>query len=235
MQTARVADSRTVRTWHLVCRRSRRPPVHDRGRLRRTLPNMLRNCGQAAMGSGPCENRSRSELRICACINEIVFADRCERRSTKFWQVLRGSTSSTRFDILPSREPYLTIRRFEGAAGGAGAVAAAWLTLIATPPALNTAEREFVPVFAAIVYVAVPEPVRDPVMVAHVAFDDVDHEQFDEVVTVIVPLAPEGAAVIDVGDTENVHGAAAWVTVNVCPPIVIVPVRDVVFVFAATL
>ena len=31
------------------------------------------------------------------------------------------------------------------------------------------------------------------------------------------------------------HGAAAWVTVKVCPPAVIVPVRDVVAEFAATL
>ena len=103
----------------------------------------------------------------------------------------------------------MTTRRFEGAAGAAGAVAAAWLTLIATPPTLNTAEREFVPVFAAIVYVAVPEPVPDPVIAAHVAVEDVDHEQLDEVVTVIMPVAPEGDAVINVGDTENVHGAAA--------------------------
>lgn len=129
----------------------------------------------------------------------------------------------------------MTTRRFEGAAGGVGAVAAAWFTLIATPPTLNAAEREFVPVFAAIVYVAVPEPVPDPEIVAHAAFEDVDHEQLDEVVTVIVPLAPEGGEVIDVGDTENVHGAAACVTVNVCPPIVTVPVRDVVLVCAATL
>ena len=100
-------------------------------------------------------------------------------------------------------------RRFDGAAGAAGAVAAAWFTLIATPPTLNTADREFVPVFAAIVYVAVPDAVPDPEIVAHVAFDDVDHEQFDDVVTVIVPLVPEGGAVINVGDIVNVQGAAA--------------------------
>ena len=132
------------------------------------------------------------------------------------------------------RATYLTTRRFEGAAG-AETVAAAWFTLIAILPTLNTAEREFVPVFAAIEYVAVPEPVRDPLIVAHVAFDEVVHEQLDEVVTVTVPVAPEGEAVITVGDTENVHGAAACVTVNVRPAIVIVPVRDVVAAFAATL
>lgn len=106
---------------------------------------------------------------------------------------------------------------------------------MATPPTLNVVEREFVPVFAAIAYVAVPDPVRDPLIVAHVAFEDVDHEQLDEVVTVIVPLAPDGDAVMTVGDNENAHGAAACVTVNVRPAIVIVPARDVVPAFAATL
>jgi hypothetical protein len=174
---------------------------------------VLRNCAQTPIADGDCDDGIEVKLRICARVNGIVVT---------------GSMGST-------PRTYLTTRRFEGAAGGVGAVAAAWFTLIATPPTLNTAEREFVPVFAAIVYVAVPEPVRDPVIVAHVAFDDVDHEQLEEVVTVIVPLAPEGGALIDVGDRENVHGAAAWVIVNVRPPIVIVPVRDDVLVFAATL
>jgi len=75
--------------------------------------------------------------------------------------------------------------------------------LIATPPTLNAAEREFVPVFAAIVYVDVPEPVRDPVIVAHVAVEDADHEQLDEVVTVIVPVAPEGVARRSMSATER--------------------------------
>jgi hypothetical protein len=39
----------------------------------------------------------------------------------------------------------------------------------------------------------------------------------------------------DVGAMVNEHGTPAWVTVKVCPPIVIVPVREVVLVFAATL
>jgi hypothetical protein len=38
----------------------------------------------------------------------------------------------------------------------------------------------------------------------------------------------------DVGEIVNVHGAPACVTVNVCPPIVSVPVRDVVTVLAVT-
>ena len=55
-------------------------------------------------------------------------------------------------------------------------------------------------------------------------------------VTVTVPVA--AAAVVrfdDVGLIVNVQGAPAWVTVKVWPAIVIVPVRDVVPAFAATL
>ena len=55
-------------------------------------------------------------------------------------------------------------------------------------------------------------------------------------VTVTVPVvAPDDARVDEVGAIVNVHGAPACVTVKVWPPIVIVPVRDVVPVFAATL
>ena len=55
-------------------------------------------------------------------------------------------------------------------------------------------------------------------------------------VTVTVPVAAADVVRLDdVGEMVNVHGAPAWVTVKVCPPIVIVPVRDAVVVFAATL
>ena len=55
-------------------------------------------------------------------------------------------------------------------------------------------------------------------------------------VTVMVPLAAADVVRFDeVGEIVNVQGAPAWVTVKVCPPIVIVPVRDVVPVLAATL
>ena len=48
--------------------------------------------------------------------------------------------------------------------------------------------------------------------------------------TVVVPAAlpTDGLS----GDTVNVHGAAACVTVTVCPATVTVPVRAVVAVFA---
>ena len=55
-------------------------------------------------------------------------------------------------------------------------------------------------------------------------------------VTVTVPVVAAGVARFDpVGEMLMLHGAPACVTVNVCPPIVIVPVRDVADVFAVTL
>ena len=55
-------------------------------------------------------------------------------------------------------------------------------------------------------------------------------------VTVMVPLAAADVVRFDeVGEIVNVQGAPACVTVKVWPPIVIVPVRDVVPVLTATL
>jgi hypothetical protein len=57
--------------------------------------------------------------------------------------------------------------------------------------------------------------------------------QPDPAVTVIVPVPPAAATDAVAGDSAYVHGAAC-VTVIVCPPIVTVPVRALVVVFAAT-
>jgi hypothetical protein len=55
-------------------------------------------------------------------------------------------------------------------------------------------------------------------------------------VTVTLPVvATDDVRFDDVGEIVNVQGAPACVTVNVWPPIVIEPVRDVVPVLAATL
>jgi hypothetical protein len=55
-------------------------------------------------------------------------------------------------------------------------------------------------------------------------------------VTVTVPVAAAEVVRFDeVGAIVNVQGAPACVTVDVAPPIVIVPVRDVVPALAATL
>jgi len=53
--------------------------------------------------------------------------------------------------------------------------------------------------------------------------------------TFSVPLPPVAGRAWVVGEIVNVQGAAGWVTVKVLPAIVIVPVRDAVAVFAATL
>jgi hypothetical protein len=55
------------------------------------------------------------------------------------------------------------------------------------------------------------------------------------VVTVTVPLPPAADSAWLVGEIAYAQGAAAWLTVNVLPPMVSVPVRDVVPVFAATM
>ena len=55
-------------------------------------------------------------------------------------------------------------------------------------------------------------------------------------VTVTVPVVATDVVRFDeAGAIVNVQGAPAWVTVKVCPPIVIVPVRDVVPALAVTL
>ena len=53
-------------------------------------------------------------------------------------------------------------------------------------------------------------------------------------VTATVPVPAADVTLVDAGEIVGVQGAAACVTVSVFPPIVRVPVRDVVVVFAAT-
>jgi len=105
------------------------------------------------------------------------------------------------------------------------------------PAIVSVAVRESVPVFASALYPTVPDPVplAPLVMVTHVDPLDAVQLQFYEVVTATVPVPPLAGSVALVGSIVNVHGAAGCVTVNVRPAIVIVPVRDVVVVFAATL
>ena len=60
--------------------------------------------------------------------------------------------------------------------------------------------------------------------------------QPEPAVTLTVPVvATDDVRFDEVGEIVKVHGAPACVTVKVCPPIVIVPVREVVLVLAATL
>ena len=105
------------------------------------------------------------------------------------------------------------------------------------PAIVSVADRGRVPVLAAALYATVPEPVPLAPLVMVTQVDPVEavQLQFDNVVTVTVPVPPVADSVALVGAIVNVHVVAGCVTVNVCPAIVIVPVRDVVPVFAATL
>ena len=51
--------------------------------------------------------------------------------------------------------------------------------------------------------------------------------------TDVEPVVPAAATVAPGGDSEYVHGAGAWSTTNVCPPIVSVACRGSARVFAA--
>jgi hypothetical protein len=63
-------------------------------------------------------------------------------------------------------------------------------------------------------------------MVSHAElFDVAVHPQPAPVVTPTVPEPPAARNVCDGGAIENVHGAACCVTVNVCPPIEMLPLR----------
>ena len=79
-------------------------------------------------------------------------------------------------------------------------------------------------------------PVAPVVMVSHeTGLVLVQAQVLPDAVTVPEKEPPAADGVWENGDTVNVHGAAAaCVTVKACPAIVMVPVRDLVRVFAAT-
>lgn len=85
------------------------------------------------------------------------------------------------------------------------------------------------------VHVAVPDPVPDPVTVTHVELDDVVQLQPARVVTVMVPVPPEGGGLIKVGEIEKLHEELDSVTLNSLPAIVRVAVLESVPVLAAAL
>ena len=81
-----------------------------------------------------------------------------------------------------------------------------------------------------------PLPLAPAVTVIQAALLDRGPAAAVPAVTVTVPVAAADVARFDeAGEIVNVHGAPACVTVKVCPAIVIVPVREVVPVLAATL
>jgi hypothetical protein len=102
-------------------------------------------------------------------------------------------------------------------------------------PATTTVAVRCEPGLTAIVKLTPPVPVRDVgVTVIHVGMSVTDQVQPDVVTTANVPVEPVAGAFTLVGVTEKLHAAPFWVTVNVCPAIVIVPVRGVVKLFAVT-
>ena len=117
--------------------------------------------------------------------------------------------------------------------------APAWVTVKVCPPIVIVPVRDVVPVLAATLYATVPLPlpVAPLVIVIHDALLVAVQLQLAPLVTPTVPVVAADDVRFDaVGEIANVQGVApACVTVKVCPPIVIVPVRELVPVLAATL
>jgi hypothetical protein len=104
------------------------------------------------------------------------------------------------------------------------------------PAIVSVADRALVVVFAAAVKLTVPEPER-PVpleMVTHAAPLVALQLHPTPVVTLTLLLPPPAAIARLVGEIVKVHAAAACMTVNMLVPIVTVPLRASVPVFAAT-
>jgi hypothetical protein len=83
--------------------------------------------------------------------------------------------------------------------------------------------------------VPLPEPLDPLVTVIQLAESVAVHAQPLPAVTANDPVPPPAGAEWLDADRLKVHGAAAWVIVNVWVPTVMVPVRPDVFGFAATL
>ena len=79
-----------------------------------------------------------------------------------------------------------------------------------------------------------PLPLAPLVIEIHDAFVAALQPQPAPAVTLTLPLPPAAAKELFVGETAYVQGAPPCVTVNVCPPIVIVPVRAPVEPFTST-
>jgi hypothetical protein len=104
------------------------------------------------------------------------------------------------------------------------------------PPMLREPERVEALVLGATANVAVPGPEPLPfAAVIHETVLDDDQLQPAAVETVTDMLPPANGTDMVVGETVIVHPAPSWLTVNVSPPIVSVPTRACVAVFAAAL
>jgi hypothetical protein len=113
--------------------------------------------------------------------------------------------------------------------GGGGGGGAAWVT-VNVWPATAIVPLRAAPEFAVTLNVVVPEPVRElpsATAIQSAAETAVQAQVVADAVTVIDPEPPVLATLCVVGEMVNVHGAggAACDTVNVCAPMVSVPVR----------
>ena len=79
-----------------------------------------------------------------------------------------------------------------------------------------------------------PLPLAPAVIVIQLTLLAAVHEQPVPAVIVTLPVLAVSATVAEVGATVKVQGAPLCVIVTVWPAMVMVPVRDVVDVFAAT-
>jgi hypothetical protein len=113
--------------------------------------------------------------------------------------------------------------------------APAWVAVKVRPPAVIVAVRALVVVLAATVkpMFAEPLPLAVPTP-SQVALLDAVQPQPALDVSVNVPLPAALVKLWVAGDSAYAHGAAAWLTVKVCPPTVTVAVRAEVVVLAAT-
>lgn len=116
------------------------------------------------------------------------------------------------------------------------ALGAACVTVKVLPAIVIVPVRVVVPVYAATVNVALPDPLplEPAIMVIHGALLLAVHAQPAPALTVLLPVPPWLLNVWLVGDVEYEQAAPACVTLNVVPAIVSVPLRLVVDVFAAT-
>ena len=80
-----------------------------------------------------------------------------------------------------------------------------------------------------------PVPVAPALIVIHEALLVAVQPQPVGAVTVTVPLPAADVTLADAAEIVELQGAPACVTVKVLPPIVSVPVRGLVVVFAVTL
>ena len=118
--------------------------------------------------------------------------------------------------------------------------AAAWLTVNVWPATVSVPARGVWSVLAATENCTVPLPVPDApaVIDSHGTLAVADHAQPVSVVTSTEPVVLDAPTDCEPADRENVHAVddtPDWLTVNVWPAIVAVPVRAADDPFAATL